>query len=363
MKPWIVITGSSGLIGRALIKRLSKTYEIAAIDIAPMTLDDLPDTVRFFEVDLGDPKAILNFFAKNPRPITGLINLAAYYTFSNASSIHYERLKNGLTELAASYRQLKTNTSCFIQASSMACLNPVYPGTQIDSQAESYPRWEYPKFKMESERILRTELANEHYVEFVIAGVYTDFCELVPLFHFLDSHLQFRIQRWFYPGNGQQGLTYVHLEDLCDAFQRQLSVTPRKRRLLIGEQEPTTYKQIATIVDKEFIGFVLPKCRVPKWLARLGAWVLCKMKRRSFYQPWMIAFADEHYQFDIRATIEQLGWEPKRRLRIELPAMVRRSIERPTEWVKLNTQRPWHEDDWTQLNARITQDWTHGSEN
>jgi len=346
VKPWIVITGSSGLIGRTLIQKLAANFEIAALDISPPSEVIHRPNVDFFRIDLGDPKAVVNFFEQNSRPILGLINLAAYYNFLNTHSIHYQRLKDGLVELSRAFKQLKVEHGCFIQASSMACLNPVSVGTLIDSSAQSYPRWEYPKFKKESEDILRKELCDEHYVEMVIAGVYTDFCELVPLYQFIDAHLKFKIQRFFYPGDGQQGLTYVHIDDVCEALQRQLFAPRRSRRLLLGESEATTYKQIADIVDSEFLGFGLPKIRVTKWLARFGAYCISKFSRKSFYQPWMIDFSDEHYQFDLSATLEQFGWQPSRRLKDELPTIVQRALEQPVEWAKLNGKRPWHEGDW-----------------
>lgn len=349
MKPWIVVSGSSGLIGSALVKRLALEFEIAAIDIAPPAEHSFGNNVHFFQVDLGEPSAIRAFFDANPRPIQGFVNLAGYYNFSNKPSIHYERLKQGVIELARSYKQLRTPTSRFIQASSMACLEPVSNGTLIESHAQSYSRWEYPRFKKDSEDILRKELSDEHYVEMVIAGVYSNFCELVPLYQFLECHLRLKLQRWFYPGDGNQGLTYVHLDDVCTAFQKQLTAEVRYRRILLGESEATTYRQIAAIVDTELFGFKVPKLRVPKWLARFGALFLSKISKKEFYQPWMIDFANEHYQFNLSATFEQLNWIPTHQLKSELPAMILRAKEKPVEWQVLNSKRPWHEDDWTQL--------------
>jgi len=359
VKPWIVVSGSSGLIGTALVERLALDFDVAALDIKPPAQHSLGKNVNFFQLDLGDPSVIRAFFEEHPRPIQGLVNLAGYYNFSNKPSIHYDRLKLGLIELARCYRSLKASESCFIQASSMACLEPVSNGTLIEAHAQSYPRWEYPRFKKDSEDILRKELADEPYVEMVIAGVYTDTCELVPLYQFLECHLRCRFQRWFYPGDGNQGLTYIHLDDVCKAFQRQLSAKVRYRRVLIGESEATTYSQIATIVDNELYGFKLPKIRVPKWLARFGALCLTKVSKREFYQPWMIDFADEHYQFNLNGTLEQLDWIPTRKLTNELPEMIRRARQQPVEWRNLNAKRPWHEDDWPQLTVKNPEGHSH----
>jgi nucleoside-diphosphate-sugar epimerase len=355
VKPWIVVTGSSGLIGGELVKRLSETYDVAALDVAPPHIRNANGNVFYFEVDLGDPQAIRMFFQTNNRPILGLVNLAAYYNFLNRPSLHSERLKRGLPELAAAYKAHRLSQSCFIQASSMACLEPVENGVLIGADAESLPRWEYPRFKKESEDILRSELSAENYVEMVLAGVYTEFCELVPLHQFIESHLRNKIQRFFYPGDGNQGLTYVHLSDVCEAIERQLKARVVRRRLLLGESQPTTYRQIAKIVDRQIYGFVIPKIRVPKWFARFGASLLSKIFKREFYQPWMIGFAQEHYQFDLQALFEQLNWTPRRRLCDDLPLIIRNAREHAQEWRELNSRRPWHVDDWPQLDRLVRQ--------
>jgi len=71
-----------------------------------------------------------------------------------------------------------------------------------------------------------------------------------------------------------------------------------------------TYRHIATVIDKQLFGFVIPKIQVPKWLARLGAFFLSKLRKHEFYQPWMIEFAQEHYHFDLQELHQQLNWTP-----------------------------------------------------
>ena len=354
MKPWLIITGSSGFVGRNLLPFLAKKYEIAALDLTPNAEVDDHENIRRFKVDLGDKLAIEEFFKANPRPIAGFINLAAYYSFSNKPSEHYERLLNGLGTLSREFCRLKTPTAVFIQASSMACLEPKPIGQLLDSNSPSHPRWKYPEFKKKSEDILRKELKVEHYVEFVIAGVYSDFCELVPLYHFLESHRRNNIQRWFFPGNANRGLTYVHIDDLVEAFGSQLKNTPSHRRLLIGEPAPTTNRQIAEIADIELYHFIIPKLIVPAWLAKLGAWLIALIVKKSFYQPWMIDFAEEHYAFDLKDTTKQLNWIPKNSLKNRLPVMLTNAKNHPEKWKIINKNRPWHDDDWPQLKHYFT---------
>jgi nucleoside-diphosphate-sugar epimerase len=349
MKPWIVVTGSAGFIGQNIIAELSKSHEIAALDLIPVNDPNLNQNLNQFELDLGNGESIAHFFRIHPRPIAGLINLAAFYSFSNKPSVHYQRLLRGLPSLAEQFVRLRTEDACFIQASSMACLEPLPLGMLLNNQSPSVARWEYPKFKRDSEEILRSALKFEHYVELVLAAVYSDFCELVPLYKFLSAHRNLSLQRWFFPGNADRGLTYIHVDDVAAAFKAQLESQSTKRRLLIGEYEPTTYKTIAQIMDVELYGFVIPKLKVPKWVAKFGAFVLSKIFKRSFYQPWMIDLVDEHYCFDLQAAKEQLNWQPTRSLTRTLPLMVEKLKKNSRLWDSINERRPWSDDDWPQL--------------
>lgn len=349
MKPWVIVTGSSGFIGKKLIAELSKSHEIAALDLVPVDNANLNPNIHQFELDLGNGESIAHFFRSHPRPISGLINLAAFYSFSNKPSVHYQRLLSGLPYLAQEFSRLKTGTACFIQASSMACLEPLPPGMLLNNESPSVARWEYPKFKRDSEEILRSVLKCERYVELVLAAVYSEFCELVPLYKFLSAHRNLSLHRWFYPGNADRGLTYIHVDDVAAAFKAQLETLSTTRRLLIGEYEPTTYRTIAQIMDLELYGFVIPKLKVPKWFAKLGAFVLSKIFKRSFYQPWMIDLADEHYCFDLQAAKDQLSWQPTQLLARTLPSMVKKMKENSRLWDSINERRPWSDDDWPQL--------------
>ena len=87
MKPWIVVTGSAGFIGQNIIAELSKSHEIAALDLIPAKDLNLNQSIYQFELDLGNGESIAHFFKSHPRPIAGLINLAAFYSFSNKPSV------------------------------------------------------------------------------------------------------------------------------------------------------------------------------------------------------------------------------------------------------------------------------------
>jgi hypothetical protein len=54
----------------------------------------------------------------------------------------------------------------------------------------------------------------------------------------------------------------------------------------------------------------------------------------------MMWLADDHYDLDITRARQMLGWEPRHRLKTELPAMVRALKQDPAAWYKANNIKP-----------------------
>jgi dTDP-D-glucose 4,6-dehydratase len=51
----------------------------------------------------------------------------------------------------------------------------------------------------------------------------------------------------------------------------------------------------------------------------------------------MIDLADDHYPIDISHARDELGWEPKHRLRDTLPEIVDRLKRDPKKWYEINS--------------------------
>src|SRR5687768_10951864 len=98
----VVITGSSGLIGSALVNRLAEKYRIAGFDNAGAPYP--PAHVEAISVDLADEQG-LDYAFKRLRAgygnkIASVIHLAAYYSFSIKDSPLYEKITvNGTRRL------------------------------------------------------------------------------------------------------------------------------------------------------------------------------------------------------------------------------------------------------------------------
>jgi nucleoside-diphosphate-sugar epimerase len=67
----VIITGSSGFIGEALLKRLAASFRIIGLDLSPPP--QLPSTARFEEIDLTSDESVDRAFAKIRKPRRGRI--------------------------------------------------------------------------------------------------------------------------------------------------------------------------------------------------------------------------------------------------------------------------------------------------
>ena len=351
-KPAIMITGAAGFIGTALRKSLNSEYDLVCVDLLPAPSKNSGQSDKsgksveqWHQVDVTDIQAIESLFRSLQKPLSGLIHLAWYYDFSNLPHPRYQAAVDSVAALAEAFGRSAKPDAPFVFASSMAALAPTVPGIKQTPESPSSEAWQYPASKVRGEKSLRTAAVAQPLVELVLAGVYSDFCELVPLYQSIERIRRGSIQSWFYPGRTDRGLTYVHVDDVTRAFRCALQASyPKSRtvhRLLIGETSPVTNQKIFTAACTAFRRSSVPKLKVPAGLAALGARVIGLVSRENFVQPWMIKFAEEHFEFDLSRTEQVIGWTPIRHLLDTLPTMLSLASRDTAEWLMRNERRPW----------------------
>ncbi len=70
---------------------------------------------------------------------------------------------------------------------------------------------------------------------------------------------------------------------------------------------------------------------MPQWIGAVQ-----KLWKTASSMPWMVDLADAHYDVDISASKQLLGWKPKKTLQSTLPLMVRSLQCDEGEWYKNN---------------------------
>jgi len=335
----ILVTGSSGLIGSALVRSLAADFDLIGLDREGPPHP--PREADWVFVDLTSDESVQNAFTHvrlyhGPR-IASVVHLAAYYDFSGAPSRKYEDVTIGGTERLL--RELERfEVGQFIFSSTMLVHAPCRPGERIDETWPLQPKWAYPQSKLRTEELLERERGAVPVAVLRIAGVYDDLCRSIPIARQIQRICEGRLTGRLFPGDPSHGQAFVHLDDAVDAIRRAVA---RRRELgpfetlLVGESETVSYGDLQREIGRLLRGKEWSTWRVPRPLAKAAAWLQDRVAD-PFIKPWMIDLADDHYALDLRRARERLVWEPRRSLRETLPRMIRALREDPITWYRRN---------------------------
>lgn len=342
----VLVTGSSGFIGREICERLSGIHNVIGFDRPG--LPNPPPSVDRIDVDLTSDesvkKAFQNIRQRYGNKLASVIHLAAFYDFSGKSSPKYEEIT-----VQGTARLLRFLKSChveqFVFSSTMLVHAPCQPGRKITEDSPLEPKWDYPKSKVKTENLIRRERGKMPVVLVRIAGVYDNQCHSIPLANQIQRIFERRLTGHLFPGNPSHGQAFVHLDDIVNFLS--LVVAKRKQLppelvLLAGEPETLSYEFLQRELGKLIHDDMWRTRPISKSLAKAGASLQDHMPfvPASFIKPWMIDIADDHYELDISRAKKRLGWEPRRSLKETLPLMVASLKKDPENWYKENKLRP-----------------------
>ena len=131
----LIITGSSGLIGTALVERFAGAYHIFAVDQKEPT-SPLPPQAEYVQIDLTSEasvqEALSRVQAQCSGTIASVIHLAAYYDFSGEPSDLYEQITvRGTERLLLALHDLPVEQ--FVFSSTMLVHAPLVPASPTRS--------------------------------------------------------------------------------------------------------------------------------------------------------------------------------------------------------------------------------------
>lgn len=340
-KPIVLITGSNGHIGSALIKRLAGTYEIVGLDASGTP----PPPAHFIPVDLESDhrvgQALEQVRQQFGNRIAAVVHLGAYYSFSGEPSPKYYTVNVlGTRRLLRALQSFDVGR--FIFSSSMLVHAPRDPGHRIREDSALDPKWDYPKSKVEAEEVIRKECGHIPFAILRIAGVYEDDCRLPALAQQIQRVYERKLIGRVFPGDSSHGQASVHLDDLVEAVTAVIErrqTLPAELTLLIGEAETPSYADIQHELGRLIHGEPEETREIPKALAKTGAWLeeaALPKDKEPFIKPWMIDLADDHYELDISLATTLLGWRPRHRLMDTLPEMIHLLTTDPIRWYRIN---------------------------
>jgi nucleoside-diphosphate-sugar epimerase len=343
--PVVLVTGSTGLIGSRLIQELSTNHEVVGLDVKPPA--KTPPSVDFIQCDLTDDadtgRALARLEERHGKKIGSVIHLAAYYDFSGEPSPLYRKLTvEGTRRLLTGLTRFEVEQ--FVFSSTILMMEPAEDDQTINETSpvlEPDETWDYPRSKMEAERLIRENRGAIPTVILRIAGVYDEYCHSIPLSQQISRIYEKKIEAYLFPGDAEHGQAFIHLNDLVSCFRRTVAV---RRQLgpievfLIAEPEVMSYEELQDNIGLLIHGTEWPTIRIPKLVAKAGAWAqdVISSTGETFIKPWMVDLADAHYPVEIERARKRLGWEPTSRLRYTLGEMIAHLKRDPKRWYQIN---------------------------
>jgi nucleoside-diphosphate-sugar epimerase len=342
-QPLVLITGSAGYVGTALVDALARRYRVVGLDTkAPKHTAEGTD---FINCDLTSDDSVKNALSairqRHGDAVASCVHLAAYYDFSGEPSPLYRDLTiEGTRRLLRGLQPFTVEQ--FVFSSTHIVMKPSEDDEVITESSPVEPAWDYPRSKLEAETIVRAERGRIPTVILRLSGVYDEDTHVVPIAQQMSRIYEKEFESYFFPGDATRGQAFVHLEDTVACIQKTIE---RRHQLgpyevfLIAEPDLMSYAELQEQLGELIHGEEWPTIRIPKTVAKAGAWVQGKLaseKDEAFIKPWMIDLADDHYPIAIDRAREKLGWQAVHRLRTTLPEMVSRLKRDPEAWYRTN---------------------------
>ena len=337
----MIVTGSSGYIGSAIVKKLASNYRVIGFDrdAAPHP----PAEAECICVDVTDQASIDAAFKRvrtaYGKKIASFVHLAAYFDLSGEPSPKYNEVTvKGTSRLLEALQDFDVDQFVFV--STMLVHAPIKGGGFISETSPLDTDLPYRESKVRTEQLIREERGGINAVFLRPAGVYDDEGHSAFLAQQIARIYERRPSARVYPGDLETGQPYLHLEDLLDGIER---IVDRRRKLpsewpvLLGEDDVMSYGELQKslghlIHDEDWI-----TRKVPKRLAKAGAWVENEvLGEEAFIRQWMVDISDDHYELDLSNARENLDWTPRHKLRTTLPKIVEDLKTDPTAWYEEN---------------------------
>lgn len=337
----VIVTGSSGFIGSALVKRLAERYRVVGFDreVPPHP----PAEAECVCIDLTDDSSVEAAFRRVRTAygarIASVVHLAAYFDLTGEPNPKYEEVTvKGTERLLKALQGFETEQ--FVFASTMLVHAPTHPGAPINEESPLEPEYPYRESKIRTEQLIHEKRGDIRAVILRPAGVYDDQGHSAFLAQQIGRIYERSPTAHVYPGDLATGQPCLHLDDLIDAVIRTVDrrrALPPELTVLLGEPEVMTYDDLQRALGRLIHDEDWETRSIPKVVAKAGAWAEDRiLGEDAFIRPWMVESADDHYELDLSRARERLGWEPRHRLSGTLPKIVADLKADPYAWYKAN---------------------------
>jgi nucleoside-diphosphate-sugar epimerase len=349
----ILITGAVGFIGSSLVIALFKDHSVVGIDKRKPSdaLITATPGVKWIEFDISNASKLQLIFQQVVQDfgkIDYVIHLAAYYHFGNDWQEEYEN-----TNIKGTENVVNAATHFGVQriffTSSIAALEPPDNGLTLNESSPASDYIPYAKSKSEGEKILKKASLKIPSTILRLGGVFSDWCELPPLYSLIMLWSSFKPITNMIPGKGDSGIPYIHLTDVIQIIKRCIALHDKLENCetFLASQSGTVLHKNLFISIKQALnqeGSHKPIYISPV-LARVG--LLLKLKfgfifdKNPFEQTWMLNYTDRPWIVNNDFTQKRLGWQTSPELDIlkRLPLIINLYKNYKDIWIERNLRR------------------------
>jgi nucleoside-diphosphate-sugar epimerase len=206
-----------------------------------------------------------------------------------------------------------------IFAASIAALVPPPPGKALSEDAGDIADFPYGRSKAAGERLCAERLDEMSAVVMRIGGVFSDWCELPPLYSLIRLWCRRGPLGRCIPGHGRTGFPYIHRDELVRLVRRVIEKndTLGRHEVLFASEDGCTcdfdlFRPIRRLCGQNVAEDAI---HIPPLLVSLFLYLKLAanrlVSRQTYEQPWMLAYADRPLRVDTRVTQRKLDWIPR----------------------------------------------------
>ena len=349
----ILVTGASGYLGSVLCVDLAHNHKIIGLYRRPPSkrLKQAAPSVQWEKSEVEDRDCIDWVFKQSALkgwPIDYVIHFAAYIGFGEKWQDEYNDTNvigtRNIIEAAAGNASVKR----ILFAGSIAALEPLPNGKVLTEKSLAGGKIAYSKSKAMGEKLLFKNSDRVPAVVLRLGGVFTDWCELPPLFSVMKMWSKPFFGRMM-PGQGMSGFPYIHRRDVVQIVRRIIEKNEyldRFETLFASHSGFTSQKDLFPIIRRESNEtFSIKPLYVSLSLAKMalhGKYLFNTLRQKKTYErAWMIDYVDRPLVVDTSYTRKKLDWEPRSRLHIleRLPILLHNFNHHHRTWHIRNINR------------------------
>ncbi len=351
--PVVVVTGAAGFLGRATVLDLAADHLVVAVDRRAPS-EPLPGATpgvewqRFDIADAARVDACLRQARARHGGVDVVVHYAAFYHFGSDWLAEYDRTNldgtRNVLESAARYGARR-----LIFASSVAATLPPPLGRRLNERSPADGTIPYARSKAIGEAMVEEHAPRLPAVVLRIGGVFSDWCELPPLYSLIEMWSRRGPAGRIVPGKGKTGVPYIHRAELvarvraCIARREELDACER----LLACGRTVLHEELFPAIRRLTRSGRSPRpLHVPRRVAKAGLVLAATVGRRVgvrvFEQPWMADYIDRPWLVDCRYSEQRLQVPPLSagfELLERLPAMIGNRMRDPARWELRNRRR------------------------